>query len=93
VKIRTFPEADTRHGTTAGTARHKWLGEEPCEACRRAKAEYDERWRAAPKRRRDSRRAAKAQHLALKDLRTSHVEEYARLYQSHLARLKAEEQE
>lgn len=80
----------TRHGTTAGYAKHKTNGEEPCETCRRAKSEYDARYRASSKVTIRSRLSSRAQARALTRIRRLYPEVWAALYQEELAKLKAE---
>lgn len=70
-----------RHGTVAGWSRHKRAGETPCDACTRAREEYDARRRAASTGQAENRRNARAQHAALKELRHRHLEEYRALYE------------
>jgi len=86
-------QGDPRHGTPSGAARHASVGEEPCDACRAAKAEYDRDWRAAPERTKRNRLHAKAQALALKSLRHNHPDEYREFYLAHKAALLAEQEQ
>jgi len=83
VKLRTFPESTVRHGTISGHREHQDRGELPCDACTRAKSEYDARRRSAPEQTRKARMYARAQGRALRDLRQRHGEEYALLYAQH----------
>jgi len=53
-----------RCGTPSGYVGHQRTGENPCDACTRAKAEYDKRWREAPDRKRKDRIKARAQSRA-----------------------------
>lgn len=71
---------DIRHGTPSGAQWHSKHGEDPCDACRAAKAEYDKRQRAIPANTAKSRLLAKAQQLALKALKDAHVDEYRSYY-------------
>lgn len=71
---------DVRHGTPSGALWHARRGEDPCDACRAAKAEYDRQWRAAPEKVQRNRLHAGAQRRALKALKDAHPEEYRRLY-------------
>ena len=83
MKLRTSPESTVRHGTISGHTMHHARGERPCDACTRAKSEYDARRRSAPERKRQNRMLARAQGRALRDLRQRHGEEYALLYAQH----------
>lgn len=74
---------DRRHGTLSGARRHSAAGEPPCEACRAAKAEYDKRYKSADDKKRRNRLHAKAQSLALADLRRRYLDEYRDLYLAH----------
>lgn len=85
-----FGVTGARHGTLTGHARHLARGEEPCEACRAAKAEYDERWRGSPRRARLGRLNARAQARAYGELSRRHKAEYDELYAAHRAELLAE---
>lgn len=67
-------------------------GEKPCDACTRAKAEYDKRRRDAPEHKRRSRLAAKAQGKATTRLRAAHPEEWRTLYAAALAEVYDEEE-
>lgn len=80
----------TRHGTLGGYAKHQTNGEEPCETCRRAKSEYDARYRASPKVAIRSRLSARAQARASTRMRKLYPEVWAVLYQEELTKLKAE---
>lgn len=69
-----------RCGTAAGYTAHQNRSEKPCDACVRAKAEYDHRWRAAPEQQRRSRLNALAQRKAYSTLAHRYPDEYAALY-------------
>lgn len=71
---------DVHHGTAAGATWHGRQGEDPCDACRAAKAEYDQRQRATPETTRRSRLHARAQAQALRVLKDAHPDEYRQLY-------------
>jgi hypothetical protein len=71
---------DQRHGTLSGAKRHSDAGEDPCDACRAAKAEYDKRWRSGDEQTRRNRLSAQAQARAYSALAKAHPEEYRRLY-------------
>lgn len=79
----------TRCGTTAGWGRHQRHDERPCDACARAKAEYDKRWSSAPRRRQIERLNATAQGRALRELSKRYPDEYRQLYLQHKAELLA----
>lgn len=80
---RKRPTGDPRCGTSAGNSRHIARGEAACEPCRAAKAEYDRRRLAAPEHTQKNRLFAKAQRLALADLRTAFPEMYRAQYIAH----------
>jgi hypothetical protein len=87
----TTRAAAARCGTTGGYKRHQRNGEAPCNACVRAKAEYDVRWRNAPDdTRRILRLRARAQGRAETWLRQNHPGEYRQLYEAALAEVFAE---
>lgn len=73
-----------RCGTASGYSGHQQRGEKPCDACVRAKREYDARRNAAPDQVRKNRMFAKAQGLANKRLRHQHLDEYHKLYEKSL---------
>ncbi|MGH3447550.1 MAG: hypothetical protein ACRDP4_07990 [Nocardioidaceae bacterium] len=56
-------------------------GDRPCDACARAKADYDVRWRSSSYRAIRSRMHARAQNKALQQLRRRYPDEYAELYE------------
>jgi len=72
--------AAIRHGTTAGYREHQRREEKPCDACVRAKQEYDASWRGIADNTRRNRLHAKAQTRALKRLKHLHPGLYALLY-------------
>ena len=88
---RTFENSLTRHGTPSGFTLHQKREERPCDACIRAKQEYDKRLRSAPEKTRKNRLHARAQQRAYSDLKRLHLDEYRDLYQAHLSILKREE--
>ena len=88
---RTFENSLTRHGTTSGWALHQKRKEKPCDACVRAKQEYDKRLRSAPNKARLNRLYARAQGRAYSDLKRLHPAEYQALYEAHVSALKQEE--
>lgn len=69
-----------RHGTVAGWAQHKYLGEPPCDACVRARQRYDHRNNQTPRRVASQRLRARAAGLARKQLIERHKDEYLELY-------------
>lgn len=71
---------DPRCGTTAGHARHTAAGEKPCDACARAKQEYDADWRSQPENVLRNRLSAKAQARAHNALMRLHKDEYDAIY-------------
>ena len=82
--------SDVRCGTTSGYSTHQRAGEKPCDACARAKREYDARWRSAPERTRKNRLAAKAQARAAARLREIHPEQWRALYSEELVKARQE---
>jgi hypothetical protein len=84
---RAFPDSTVRHGSYSGWSLHQKLGQDPCDACYRAKSEYDKRRRAVPRRVQMNRMHAAAQGLAERDLRRAHPQEYAELYEHHKAEI------
>lgn len=76
-----------RCGTPSGWNRHRLDGEKPCDACARAKREYDKQWRSAPDRVRKSRLNARAQRKAYGRLSRLYPEDYAKFYAEEKARL------
>lgn len=81
----------SRHGTPAGYFAHQHRDERPCDACYRAKQEYDARRRQAPTQVRVSRLRARAQRCALSRLRRLYPGLYRLLYEDELRRLEREE--
>lgn len=76
-------------GTRSGYYRHRKDNEKPCQACTTARHEYDKQRYAQnglP-----SRLRAKAQNLALRELRDHHKDEYDELYRTIKARVFTEE--
>lgn len=88
---QSWAKTKTRHGTTSGARLHATLGEDPCNACAKAKSDYDARWSRTPERTRISRRNARAQQKAYSALSHLHPEEYRELYDRFKAELVAEE--
>ena len=83
----SFAGSTTRHGTNSGWTKHKKLGERACDACTRAKQEYDKRRKAIPEQTRLNRLNASAQGRAEARLRRMYPEDYAALYAEEKARL------
>jgi arginyl-tRNA--protein-N-Asp/Glu arginylyltransferase len=83
----TFADGDARHGTTPGYSQHMQIGEEPCEACRKAKTEYDRNLRSAPAKTRRNRLHAKSQQRAFKRLKDIYPELYKAFYDEEKQRL------
>lgn len=75
------PGSTVRCGTPSGYRLHQHHDEKPCDACTRAKQEYDERWRSAPERVKKSRASAKAQARAYSRLAHMFPDAYAALYE------------
>lgn len=85
-------EAHTaRHGTPSGYSAHQQRDERPCDACYRAKQEYDVRRRRAPEHVRADRLRARAQARALARLRSVYPTLYQLLYEEEKLRLEREE--
>jgi len=85
----TLPDT-TRCGTPNGYAAHQYRGQRPCDACVRAKAEYDKRRREAPERAVQVRLHARAQGRAETRLRRMYPSVWKALYAEELARILAE---
>lgn len=75
------------HGTTKGFAWHQRQGTDPCELCRKAKAEYDANWRIADDNTRVSRLRALARSAALSRLSKMHPRIYRALYREECERV------
>jgi hypothetical protein len=80
-----------RHGTPSGYNAHRRTGEQPCDACARAKSDYDKRRSTTPDRVRRGRLAAAAQGRAKTRLVALYPELYRALYLDEKARLMAEQ--
>ncbi|MGH7791414.1 MAG: hypothetical protein ACREOB_03780 [Thermodesulfobacteriota bacterium] len=80
----------TRHGTPSGFRRHQTLGERPCDPCFYAKQTYDKRRKSLPEFIIKDRLNAKAQSLALKELKNNHYNEYKDYYDRCKAQLTKE---
>lgn len=78
--MRGWAHTKSRHGTAAGWTLHKQLDEDPCDACYRAKQEYDKRYKSAPEATRRARLHAKAQRKAEREIVARFPEEYRELY-------------
>ena len=68
--------SNVRHGTASGWRKHQKDGTGPCDACVRARSEYDRRRLEAPEATNRNRLTARAQHLALMRLMRAHKTEY-----------------
>lgn len=88
---RTSRPFRSRHGTTSGFHAHARRDERPCDACYRAKQEYDERRRDAPEHVRAGRLRARAQRGALIRLKNIYPVLYRLLYVEELRRIEREE--
>ena len=82
-----FEGRKVRHGTPSGWRRHQADGTEPCQACTLAKSHYDWRWRSGDLQTKKNRLRAKAQALALAELRKRHQTEYDAIYDRAVATL------
>lgn len=69
-----------RHGSVKGWRRHQRAHEKPCEACTRAKSEYDERRRNSDAEQRSARIRGRAQIRAYQRLAHEFPEKYAAYY-------------
>jgi hypothetical protein len=87
----TFEGSVTRHGTPSGFRRHQVVGEIPCDSCKRAKREYDQRRLSAPEKARKNRLKARAQARAENDMRRLYPDVWAVLYANHVKELTREE--
>lgn len=83
-------DRDSRCGTTTGYKAHQRAEEKPCDACAKAKADFDVRWRSAPEITRRNRLHARAQSRASTELRRRHKAEYDVLYRRCKAELEDE---
>lgn len=83
-------DGDSRCGTASGYARHQNRDEDPCAICTIAKADYDADWRAQPENVLRNRLAAKAQALALREVKDAHLDDYRAAYARHKDQLFAE---
>jgi hypothetical protein len=72
--------APTRHGSPAGWRRHQKAKERPCDACAKARAEYDERRRTSDAETRSARIRGRAQVRAYQRLAHEFPEKYAAYY-------------
>lgn len=84
-----MPTDKARCGTTTGYSWHQRHDERPCDACARAKADYDTRWSSAPRRRQIDRLNATAQGRALRELSKRYPHDYRQLYLQHKSELLA----
>lgn len=90
--MTTRPRArQTRHGTPSGYFTHMRRNEQPCDACYRAKQDYDARRRQAPTQVRVARLRARAQRAALTRLKNIYPVLYRLLYEEEKHRLEREE--
>lgn len=76
----TWKTTRRHHGTYSGYRLHGQLNEDACDACYRAKEEYDARRRASEPARIKARRKAHAQNRAIVRLRHAHYDEWLKLY-------------
>lgn len=81
--MKGHPGAGFRHGTYTGWSQHQQAGERPCDACFRAKQEYDKRRRSSSNRQIQNRQHARAQGRAARELKDRYPEEYKALYEKH----------
>lgn len=77
----------SRCGTPSGFDRHQRNKERPCNACYRAKAEYDVRRRSSTEQVRLARLRARAQQRASTMLKRLYPEEYREMYLTALEEL------
>lgn len=84
-------ETHPRHGSLGGYNRHRTLKEEPCEACRIAKALHDKARQSEPAQTLKNRRAARAQSRAYRRLAQLHPGLYRRFYLEEKAILEQED--
>ena len=88
----TFQGSRTRHGTNSGWRKHQSLGETPCDACWKAKSDYDKRRLQATDQQIKNRKYAKAQNRALMKLKDLYPDAYRDFYEEAKAELMKEEQ-
>ena len=86
----TVPEKN-RCGTQSGYSAHQYRAERPCDACAKAKAEYDKRRNEAPERAARARLRARAQNRAEGRLRHMYPAVWRVIYAEELARVHAED--
>jgi Skp family chaperone for outer membrane proteins len=72
--------AGTRHGNVKGWRRHQRAGERPCDACAKARADYDERRRNSDAETRAARIRGRAQIRAYQRLAHEYPDKYAAYY-------------
>ena len=87
------PVETWRCGTLTGWTHHQKRGENPCDACRAAKSEYDKRRLEATPLKIRGRLFARAQARALSRLRNEHLDEYRRYYEAAKKEVFAEYEE
>mgnify|MGYP001573058000 CR=1 FL=1 len=83
-------QTPARCGTVSGWGRHRDNGEKPCDACARAKSDYDARRREIPEQQLKSRIRAKAQFRAYQTLMRRYPEEYRWAYERQLILVRRE---
>lgn len=83
--LNAWKNSHTRHGTPSGWSKHQKLNERPCDACYRAKQEYDKQRLAIPENRVRARAAAAAQGRARSRLARKYPDEYRAFYEEELA--------
>ena len=76
-----------RCGTPSGYNAHQNRGEKPCDACARAKREYDQRNRSAPLKTVKNRLTARAQNCARSRLADLYPDVYRTLFQEEKERV------
>lgn len=82
--VTTQPGDSIEHGTPRGYQQHREAGTPPCDACRRASADYQADWRARTGSR-DARRNSYAVSKTIRDMRRLYPITYRRLYEQHAA--------
>jgi len=71
-----------RHGTRSGWNLHRKLDQRPCDACYKAQADSNKRYRSSDARTRRARQTTRAQMLAYGRLARNHPEEWRELYEA-----------
>lgn len=88
--MKDWDTTKVRHGTNSGYRHHQALGQDPCDACYRAKQEYDKERRNQPQQVLQNRLNARAQQKAYGELVRLYPDVYNVLYQKWKTKLEEE---